>query len=60
MRTSGAGRDGFLTYIPIVAALLIVLALLGGPSTMLRAFDRFLRDIVELVVSGGSALMARF
>jgi hypothetical protein len=60
MRTSGAGRDGFLTYIPIVAALLIGLALLGGPSTMLRTFDRFLKDVVALVVSAGSGLLARF
>ena len=59
MRTSGAGRDGFLTFIPIVAALLIVLALVGGPSTMLRTMDHFLRDVVQWAVSAGSALLAR-
>jgi hypothetical protein len=59
MRTSGAGHDGFLTFMPIVAALLIVLALVGGPSSLLRTLDHWLRDFAALCVSAASALAAR-
>ena len=59
MRTSGAGNDRFLTFIPILAAVLILFALIGGPSTVLRTFDRFLRDLVEMAVSAASSLRAR-
>jgi hypothetical protein len=58
MRTSGAGHDGFLTFMPIVAALIIVLALVGGPSSLLRTVDHWLRDLVALCVSAASALVA--
>jgi hypothetical protein len=59
MRTSGGGHDSFLTFIPILAALLIVFALVGGPSTVLRTVDHLIRDLVALVVSTASAALAR-
>jgi hypothetical protein len=58
MRTSGAGHDGFLTFMPILAALIIALALVGGPSSLLRTVDHGLRDLVTLCVSAASALVA--
>ena len=58
MRTSGAANDGSLTYIPIVAAVLIALVLLGGPSSLLQVIDRFLANLFGMVVSAASAVVA--
>ena len=43
MRTSGASTDGPLTFVPIVAGIIIVVLLLGGPTESLKAIDRLIR-----------------
>jgi hypothetical protein len=58
MRTSGAGNDGPLTYIPILAAVLIAVVLLGGPSSLLQVIDRFLAGLFGMLVSAASAVVA--
>ena len=58
MRTSGAANDGPLAYVPIVAAVLIALVLLGGPSSLLQVIDRFLANLFGMVVSAASAVVA--
>jgi hypothetical protein len=50
MRTSGAPADGPLTYVPIVVAVGILLALFGGPSSTLRSVDSAIRHAVGAVV----------
>ena len=58
MRTSGAHTDGLLSYVPILVAVGILLALFGGPSTTLRSIDSFLRNAavaVADVVKGAAA-----
>ena len=58
MRTSGAANDGPLTYVPIVAAVLIGLVLLGGPSSFLQFTDRILGNLLEMLLGAASALVA--
>jgi hypothetical protein len=58
MRTSGAANDKPLAYVPIVAAVLIALVLLGGPSSLLQVIDRFLANLFGIVVSAASAVVA--
>jgi flagellar biosynthesis protein FliQ len=58
MRTSGAANDKPLAYVPIVAAVLIALVLLGGPSSLLQVIDRFLANLFGMVVNAASAVVA--
>ena len=58
MRTSGAANDKPLAYVPIVAAVLIALVLLGGPSSSLQVIDHFLANLFGIVVSAASAVVA--
>lgn len=58
MRTSGAANDKPLAYVPIVAAVLIAVVLLGGPSSLLQVIDRFLANLFGMVVSAASAVAA--
>ncbi len=58
MRTSGAANDKPLAYVPIVAAVLIAVVLLGGPSSLLQVIDRFLANLFGMVVSAASAMVA--
>ena len=58
MRTSGAANDKPLAYVPIVAAVLIAVVLLGGPSSLLQVIDRFLANLFGMVVSAASAVVA--
>ena len=58
MRTSGAANDKPLAYVPIVAAVLIALVLLGGPSSLLQVIDRVLAGLIGMVVSAASAVAA--
>ena len=49
MRPSGAPTDGLLSYVPVLVAVGILLALFGGPSTTLRSIDGFLRNAAGAV-----------
>jgi hypothetical protein len=50
MRTSGGGREGWMTAIPIAVILLFVTVVAGGPNELLKVMDRQLRLAVEWVV----------
>ena len=60
MRTSGTPGDGPLTYVPILVAVGLLLALFGGPSTSLRYIDNALRNgamaVVDVVKTAAAAV----
>jgi hypothetical protein len=60
MRTSGAANEGKLTFLPIFAAVLIGVLLLGGPSATLQFLDRFLGQFVDTLVAVGRAFASIF
>ncbi len=47
MRTSGGGREGWMTAIPIAIMLLYLAIFAGGPKALLKATERQLRTTVE-------------
>jgi hypothetical protein len=47
MRTSGAGREIWMTAIPISITLLYLMVFAGGPKELLKAAERQLRATVE-------------
>jgi hypothetical protein len=55
MRTSGKANDSPMTFVPIVAALIAILALVGGPSTLLRTINNFIGELFGML---GSAIRA--
>ncbi len=55
MRTSGRANDGPLTYIPLLAGVILILALIGGPTPLLRSIDQFVRGLLETFVSALAA-----
>jgi hypothetical protein len=55
MRTSGAPGDGPLTYVPILIAALLLLALFGGPDILLRSIDTAMHDAVKAVIDTAKA-----
>ncbi len=50
MRTSGGGRDGMMTAIPLVMLVLFVLTMSGGAGSTLTWVENFLRGCVEGLV----------
>ena len=59
MRTSGAPADGPLTYVPILVAALLLLALFGGPDSVLRSIDTVLHDVVKAVIDTAKDVVTR-
>jgi hypothetical protein len=55
MRTSGKANDSPLTFVPIVAAVIAIVALVGGPSSLLRTINNLVGDLVGML---GSAISA--
>ena len=49
MRTSGAGRDGWMTTVPILMLVLFVAVVLGGPREVLRMVVGYLAAVVAWV-----------
>jgi hypothetical protein len=47
MRTSGTGREAWMTAIPISVILLYLTIFAGGPKELLKAAERQLRNTVE-------------
>jgi hypothetical protein len=47
MRTSGGGREGWMTTIPIVIMLLFATVVAGGPKELLRYVENHLRSTVD-------------
>jgi len=55
MRTSGKANDSPLTFVPIIAAVIAILALFGGPSSLLRTINNFAGELFGML---GSAITA--
>jgi hypothetical protein len=49
MRTSGAGREGWMTAIPLAVLLLFGVIVAGGPHRLLRTMERSLERMVQWV-----------
>jgi hypothetical protein len=55
MRTSGKANDSPLTLVPVIAAVIVIVALIGGPSSVLRTLNNFIGELVGML---GSVLSA--
>jgi len=49
MRTSGAGREGWMTSIPLAVLLLFAVIAAGGPVDLLKWMERSLEKVVSWV-----------
>ena len=49
MRTSGAGREGWMTAIPLAILVLVAVVIAGGPEDFLKVMERSLEKIVSWV-----------
>lgn len=49
MRTSGAGREGWMTAIPLAILVLFAVVIAGGPEDLLRTMERSLERVVNWV-----------
>ena len=49
MRTSGAGREGWMTAIPLAILLVFALIVAGGPEDLLKLMERSLERMVTWV-----------
>lgn len=49
MRTSGAGREGWMTTIPLAVLVLFAVIVAGGPEDLLRTMERSLEKMVNWV-----------
>ena len=50
MRTSGGGREGWMTAIPIAVIVLFAVVAAGGPKQLLKNMEKQLRSTVEWTV----------
>ena len=51
MRTSGVGREGWMTIIPLAVILLFSTVVAGGPKELLVSIEKMLRSGVEWAVN---------
>jgi hypothetical protein len=51
MRTSGAGREGWMTIIPLAVIVLFSTIVAGGPKQLLVSIEKMLRSGVEWAVN---------
>ena len=49
MQTSGTGREGWMTTVPILMLVLFVAAVLGGPREVLKTVEIYLGAVVAWV-----------
>ncbi len=49
MQTSGTGREGWMTTVPILMLVLFVAAVLGGPREVLKTVENYLGAVVAWV-----------
>jgi hypothetical protein len=49
MQTSGTGREGWMTTVPLLMLVLFVAAVLGGPRELLRTLESYLGAVVTWV-----------
>lgn len=49
MRTSGVGREGWMTMIPLGVLVLFALFIAGGPHDLLRMMERTIEAVIQWV-----------
>ena len=49
MRTTGAGREGWMTAIPLAILLIFAVFISGGPKDFLKMMERNLEKVVTWV-----------
>jgi hypothetical protein len=49
MRTSGVGREGWMTAVPLGVLVLFVLIIAGGPHDLLRMMERTIEAFIQWV-----------
>lgn len=49
MRTSGAGREGWMTAVPLGVLVLVATYIAGGPHDLLRIMERTMEAVVQWV-----------
>jgi len=54
MRTSGGGRDHWMTAVPLAVLLLFCLVAAGGPNKLLIKIERGLASVVSWVTGSAS------
>lgn len=54
MRTSGQGREGWMTAIPLAILLLFGVVAAGGPHDLLKLMERSLERVVAWVAEKAS------
>jgi hypothetical protein len=47
MRTSGGGREGWMTTIPLAIMLVFAIVVAGGPKELLKYVERHLQSTVD-------------
>jgi hypothetical protein len=50
MRTSGSGREGWMTTSPIAVMVLFAIVVAGGPKQLLKLMEKQLRSTVDWTV----------
>jgi hypothetical protein len=49
MRTSGTGRDGWMTIVPVAILIVFITVMNGGPRETLVLAERYLEALVSWV-----------
>jgi hypothetical protein len=49
MRTSGKGREGWMTAIPLAVLVIVAVFMAGGPEDFLKMMERSLEKMVNWV-----------
>lgn len=50
MRTSGTGKEGMMTIIPVAMMVVFAMIITGGPNGLLKTMERTLASIIAWVV----------
>ena len=54
MRTSGGGREGWMTAVPLLVLVFFAVVIAGGPEDLLKFVERSLEKVVSWVAELGS------
>jgi hypothetical protein len=51
MDVSGSPREGWMTFVPLMVLLFIIVYVLGGPTQFMNLIAQWLTDVVSVVMS---------